>query len=426
MTNQTSLTQQIEEALREIPMLDAHTHLHADHLSARDITEVALYHMVGSDLCSAGWQEPVHADPTELMESALPYFPYIRNTSCYFGVRAILRDLYEFDDDLTEDNWQAVNECIVERSSDVDWGREILKQAGIVRAITALSNRAGGQPDDCLQYTYETSSFAGPLQDNREDSPLLELEQASDRSLTSLEEVTQALEAFLVEIPLNEVITYTFGMGVDLEFPEVSESDMAAAVERRRRDNLTPGDRHLFAGYLLRRVLDYLEPHDEEIAFQFSYAGERFIHRTVPRYSINSVMAVGELVRSYPKLRFNLLLAAQPSHQLWCILAREMPNLSFAGYWWHCFFPGLIAQLIRDRLDMVALNKQVGFFSDAYCAEWAYAKAVIVRQELARVLAEKIESGQYSLDTALEIARQILYQTPQSLLGMKPSGSLPR
>ena len=71
---------------------------------------------------------------------------------------------------------------------------------------------------------------------------------------------------------------------------------------------------------------------------------------------------------------------------------------------------------------MRAAAKQVGFFSDAYCIEWTYAKAVLVRKQLARVLAEKISQGQYDRDEALSIARAILYETPQSLLGMVPRG----
>jgi len=54
--------------------------------------------------------------------------------------------------------------------------------------------------------------------------------------------------------------------------------------------------------------------------------------------------------------------------------------------------------VIAERLDMVALNKQIGFFSDAYCVDWTYGKVLLVRKQLAAVLAQKIEQGQYSLD----------------------------
>jgi len=102
-------------------------------------------------------------------------------------------------------------------------------------------------------------------------------------------------------------------------------------------------------------------------------------------------------------------------------MCRELPNFSLAGYWWHNFFPDTIRQVMAERLDMVPLNKQVGFFSDAYTVEWAYAKAVIVRKQMARVLAEKVAQGQYSNTDAAHIAREILFETPQTLVGMIPA-----
>jgi hypothetical protein len=69
---------------------------------------------------------------------------------------------------------------------------------------------------------------------------------------------------------------------------------------------------------------------------------------------------------------------------------------------------------------MLPANKQVGFFSDAYCAEWSYAKAVLVRKILAQVLADRVELGQLDRPMALEFARSILYDSPQSLLGITP------
>ena len=58
---------------------------------------------------------------------------------------------------------------------------------------------------------------------------------------------------------------------------------------------------------------------------------------------------------------------------------------------------------------MLPTNKQGGFFTDAYCMDWAYAKAKLIKQMYAEVLAVKIEEGQYDYDTALQVAKQILY-----------------
>jgi hypothetical protein len=77
--------------------------------------------------------------------------------------------------------------------------------------------------------------------------------------------------------------------------------------------------------------------------------------------------------------------------------------------------------VMEERLDMLPTNRQVGFFSDGYCVEWAYAKAEMVRNQFAQVLARKIAQGQYSFDEALDIAGDILYDTARDALGMEPA-----
>jgi len=75
---------------------------------------------------------------------------------------------------------------------------------------------------------------------------------------------------------------------------------------------------------------------------------------------------------------------------------------------------------MEERLDMLPTNKQVGFFSDAYCVEWAYAKAVLVRAQLAQVLAQKIAQGQYARGEALEIAEAICVGAARETLRTQP------
>ncbi len=122
----------------------------------------------------------------------------------------------------------------------------------------------------------------------------------------------------------------------------------------------------------------------------------------------------------HPGVRFQFFLSSEHANQSLCTLARELPNISLAGYWWHNLFPGVIRKVFRDRLDMLPLNRHIAYFSDAYCVEWAYAKAFIIRQQVAEVLAEKVEQGQYRVADALDVARAVLFETPQTLNGMAP------
>ena len=48
------LAGELEEALAELPMLDAHTHLTGGKMAAQGLHDILLYHMVVSDLYAAG------------------------------------------------------------------------------------------------------------------------------------------------------------------------------------------------------------------------------------------------------------------------------------------------------------------------------------------------------------------------------------
>jgi glucuronate isomerase len=129
---------------------------------------------------------------------------------------------------------------------------------------------------------------------------------------------------------------------------------------------------------------------------------------------------LGELIARHPKLNFQCHIASVHANQTLCTFCRELPNFSLAAYWWHNFFPTFMREVIETRLDMLPVNKQIGYLSDAYCADWSYAKATMIRKQLANVLARKIQQGQYNEELALATARQIFYETPQTLCGMKP------
>jgi hypothetical protein len=166
--------------------------------------------------------------------------------------------------------------------------------------------------------------------------------------------------------------------------------------------------------------LKALEPHAERIAFQFSIAAEPMPHETASIIPQRAISHLADAVAQHPKIRFICFVASRHADQSLCTLGRELPNFALAGYWWHNFFPGAIRQVMEERLDMLPVNKQIGFFSDAYCIEWTYAKAKIVRNQLAQVLRQKIDQGQYTRAEALEVAKAILFDSPQRLLGMKP------
>src|SRR5882762_801015 len=224
----------LEAALAEIPILDIHTHLVGGRLGARGLHDVLLYHMVISDLYSAGcpsgtrltqfpgWPSDKEAD--QRIEQALPFLREIRNTSSFWGVRIILRDLYGWTEDITKDNWRKLDGLIRERADDRGWHHSILDRLNIKRTGTELARRGKGEDDDRLEYALEWGFFTR-CQWGEFDTALYELERCwgrspespspigagarpvPGRSICTLPDVHAAVDHYVKSIPYGQVLS---------------------------------------------------------------------------------------------------------------------------------------------------------------------------------------------------------------------------
>lgn len=441
-----STSAELLERLEATPMLDAHTHLTDGRLAARGLHDILLYHMVVSDLYAAGcpsgarlteypgWPsvEEAHAR----LREAIPYLPYIQNTSCFWGVRTILHDLYGWDEPITADNWQRLDGMVRERSDDRAWQREIIGRANISRLTTELARRQSGADDDILHYSMEWAFFTR-TQRGECDTALYELERCwgkapgspiphaaghrppTDRVIRTLDDVHAAMDHFVGQLAASPVLSIATHISTDIVFRQISDREMSAALAVR--DKAGPAERDIYASYIHEAFLTALAERAPQIVFQFSFAAEPLPHETASLVPQRSIAHLAEIAARHPKVRFLCFVSSRHANQSLCTLCRELPNFAMAGYWWHNFFPGAIRQVMEERLDMLPTNKQVGFFSDAYSIEWTYAKARIVRAQLAQVLAQKIRQGQYTSDLAIAVARGILFETSQQLLAMQPA-----
>ena len=442
--SEADLIVDLENALAEIPKFDVHTHLAGGRLGARGLHDILLYHIVITDLYAAGCPSgarltqfpgwPEAAEAHSRIEEAIPYLPYIRNTSCAWMLRFILRDLYGWDEPITAGNWRRLDGMIRERADDRCRQHAIFDRLKIRRTCAEYARRGTGEDDARLQYSLEWAFFTR-LQWGEFDTALYELEHCwgrqpeppspiggqrppSERVIRSLDDVHEAIAHYVGAIPYGQLISAATGFSTDIDYHLVSDEEMAAAI--RRRDSAGPADRDIYASYINEAYLTALEKRGEKMVFQFSVGAEPMPYETASILYQRTLLQLAEMIGRHPRLKFQVFLASRHANQSFCTMVRELPNLSLAGYWWHNFFPHAMRQVMAERLDMLPLNKQIGFFSDAYCVEWVYGKARMVQQQLARVLAEKIRQGQYSRDDALAIAKSILYESPQSLLGMVP------
>jgi hypothetical protein len=304
----------------------------------------------------------------------------------------------------------------------------------VEKLCTELPLRGDGSRDDILLYSLEWAFFMRN-QWGVFDAPLYELEYAwqfdepvrplpvttskrepVSRRIATVAEVKEAMAHYCRAIPHDRIVSTAHHVSTDMDYALVTDEQMRKALDNRRVAG--SAERDIYASYLFEHLLLELEKEHSDIAFQFSLGAEPLPFETGSRLSQATIRQLGEILARHPKIEFHCYLSSRHANQALCTLCRELPNLCLAGYWWHNFFPSSIAQVIDERLDMLPTNRQIGFFSDAYCLEWLYAKSALVRAELAGALTNRVERGQYTQDEALQIARKLLRETPEHLLGL--------
>ena len=346
--------------------------------------------------------------------------------------------MYGWTEPVTKDNWRRLDDLIRERADDRAWHREILQRAGTRRTCTEIARRESGQDDDILHYSLEWAFFTR-RQWGEFDTALYELERCWGRTACvvhadwrwaasrhrschpHVERCSQAaVDWYVSQIPIDDIISTATHLSTDINYRLAGDAEMEQALSRRSTAGTEECD--IYASYINEAFLTALERRcGDRVLFQFSFGAEPLPYETDSRLAQRSIAQLAEIVGRHPNLKFQCYLSSAHTNQSLCTLCRELPNLSLAGYWWHNFFPSVMARVMSERLDMLPLNRQIGFFSDAYCVEWAWTKAAMVRRTLASVLAEKIHMGQYTAAAALDIARAILYVTPQRLNRMIPA-----
>src|SRR5882672_7071038 len=282
-----SQIKEVEEALAEVPMLDIHTHLIGGKLGARGLHDVLLYHMVVSDLYAAGCPSgarltpfpgwPTDAEAHARIQEALPFIPAIQNTSCFWGMQLILRDLYGWKEPITADSWRKLDALIRERADDRAWHHSILDRVNIRRTGTEIARRGHGEDDDRLQYAIEWGFFTR-CQWGEFDTALYELEhcwgrqpespspigpgerQPTERVIQSLSDVHIALDHYVSALPYHQVLSTATTLSTDIDYRLVTDAEMEAALARR--SSAGPPERDIYASYINEAFLTQLEKRD--------------------------------------------------------------------------------------------------------------------------------------------------------------------
>jgi hypothetical protein len=144
---------------------------------------------------------------------------------------------------------------------------------------------------------------------------------------------------------------------------------------------------------------------------------ENVIHHSNPLNIISLIM-------EYKEAKFDLLHGGYPyTHEL-AVLVKNFPNVYIDMCWLHIISPTIARQVLSEWLDTVPSNKIMGFGGDYRFIEGVYGHMALARENITRVLAEKVKEDGYTEEQAAQLARKILRDTP--ITSFYPTGRIPK
>jgi len=118
------------------------------------------------------------------------------------------------------------------------------------------------------------------------------------------------------------------------------------------------------------------------------------------------------LLEEFPRVRFDLFHGGMPWVREIAVLAKYFPGVHLNMAWMHIISPAQSRAALAEWLDMVPNTKIFGFGGDYLIVEKVYGHLKMARQNIARVLAEKVQEGSFSRAEASLVARRLMFDNP--------------
>ncbi len=415
--------------INEMPVIDTHEHLvHSEELldGRDDLLQEFLLHYMSSDLISSG-MNPVDLEKAKDKSKPLlerwrliePYWEFCRYTGHGRALDETVKRIYGFNEinaDTIEDlgyKFKKANKpghmkdvlkdiCNIELAILDPW-------TGMYECDRNLFRRVWQPQNYLIALPYESDVLSW-------------LEERYSMKIESLEGWLEAFEIELEENLSNGIIGLksTLAYHRSLKFEEVDYSKAAKGFAEAYKLWDQWGHRHKYNIVLPLYVQDYIMHHILSVAnkkklfIQFHTGlleGNRgILSNSNPEHLEN-------LFSKYPDVKFDIFHTGYPYQNITAALAKMYPNVFIDMCWSHIISPFAARKALSDFLDAVPYNKIMGFGGDYAIVDAIYGHLKIARENIARVLSQKVEEdGGMSIDRAAEIAHRLLYDNPKEVL----------
>ncbi|MBC7327062.1 amidohydrolase family protein [bacterium] len=416
-----SLYESLKDEIYKIPIVDTHEHLMSEEQRNSQPIDVFYFfaHYASSDLVSAGMSpqtlEKIRNTSIPLEERWCDFSPYwarIQNTAYAKTLQIAVRDLFGIDG-INERTYIQITEKL-RGSQKKGWYRYVLREKGNIVLSLQYVGTMDVDKELFLPVAYYDHFITA-----RSKWDINSLERNYGVSIHSLDDFLKALDiAFERDVKAGAV-----GIKSGLAYSRILRYDKVSKVEAERLFNRIFS--HLGEGLsweeakplqdfimheVIRRAISYNLPITIHTGLQEGNAN--IISNANPVHLVN-------LFLEYKEAKFDIFHGGYPYTSELATLAKNFRNVYIDMCWLHIISPYVSRRVLHEWLETVPQNKIMGFGGDYIFVEGAYAHSRIARDDIAKVLSEKVEEGYFSEEEALNIAYRLLRDNPKELFNLK-------
>jgi hypothetical protein len=412
----SDLHRRLKTEIDKIPAIDTHVHINPAEPLAKDLAQTLYYHNYISELIAGGAPEDLarnsSLDGKVRVKKLLPELKRSPCSAHAWMLRELLRTVYDFEEDLTDKNWESLYETAERKSKEEGRLEKVCKLAGVEKILIHL-------PAEPVEKNGLDSSIFVGLSDL--DVPGLpgfrgldQFEKQTGCSVSNSDSMFDATVSYLKRGASLGQRGLRIGISPSLKLLRPGRSTAQLAFDRMfTGKNASDNDRAIIETFSLDAALTGAE--ETGMAVQVFVEGSFLGKHRIPSAEQSLAESIYALASSYPKVNFEVYSISAPLTQTLCLYCKYLRNFYLPGVWWLCQFPEIMKNTYALRLEMLPAVKWSAFFSDAYEVEWLAGKSAITRKELAYSLSAKVIEGYMTEDNAIASAQQVLYETPRKL-----------
>jgi len=428
MPAQANYYDHLLELVSQIEIIDSHEHLppERDRIASEPDFSLLFSHYCKSDLLSAGMPEAEvekffgnKAPLDEKWRLFAPFYPLIQDGSYCRAAHIAIEKFYGFGPLASLKDAEALTLALREANKEGLY-RKVLKEACRIR----LSMNFGEVTDDpeffapvinVVDYTEVTKSV------------IRGLENSLGVSCATLNSYVAAVRQHLQNLRERGLKGIKFHLAYmrDLHFPPRTQAEAETLFNRIMEEGygwrggpLGYEERRPLQDYMVHRIIEMAGEMDVPVVF----------HSALQAYTEHNAddarpTRLWNLPHRYRRVDFVILHSGLPWMEDAAVLAKHYPNVYLDMGWDHLMSPELSIRALKTWIDLVPMNKIFGFGGDYHVVEKVYGHLALARQDIARALADKMESDGMSLDRAKAWLQAILFDNPNRVfrLGLTKS-----